>query len=370
MNREEAAEGDTEIVRGSSIYNLAIQCINLFESLQASSLTNSIGDDMEDHDDTAAALLEPLAKTFRLWINYTGAWAPAGRSFDDLLSDYEDIKGMTVDLLEMMRRNLEYREWHHFKPTHSTDLPHVVCYTPPISPESAGSSDSGSSDTNIQDEAMSCIDHSIEYLLVIAAAIRRSSVQNQKYDLISQFHSEEDLLFKKWATIYTKREWPFARRSLCEHMGTALAVRRKRLLWSAKRNVSYKPKEPVTHTVIDSAPMVEAANSVAGPSISALPRLPIRIQEVAEMAEKRKRADDLLTQFDVNKARRLIKGRQTLSMRSTGSSVKHSIVAYPPVPVFTAGDRHCPCPYCARPLESTKLRNIRYWEYVSLLHAA
>src|SRR5882757_1976028 len=79
------------------------------------------------------------------------------------------------------------------------------------------------------EDAWTATEQAIESLHFMAAAIRRSSVQSEKYILSSRFERDDELCFQEWAKLLVRREFPNARRSLCEHFGASIAVRRKRL---------------------------------------------------------------------------------------------------------------------------------------------
>lgn len=50
-----------------------------------------------------------LRNSFTLWVNFTGALAPDVDSrLDKRLQDHDDVKGMVVELLQMLFRNLEH----------------------------------------------------------------------------------------------------------------------------------------------------------------------------------------------------------------------------------------------------------------------
>lgn len=52
--------------------------------------------------------IKDMERSFNLWIDYTGALAAdVNRSLDVRLQGHQDIKGMSVELLQMLTRNLE-----------------------------------------------------------------------------------------------------------------------------------------------------------------------------------------------------------------------------------------------------------------------
>jgi hypothetical protein len=65
----------------------------------------------EEDGDHRRRSIESIRSDFEMWINYTGALAPVGRSLDDRLGTYSDIKEMIIELLEMLSWNLEHSMW-------------------------------------------------------------------------------------------------------------------------------------------------------------------------------------------------------------------------------------------------------------------
>ena len=66
-----------------------------------------------EDEDKRKAKMEVIRRDFDLWINYTGALAAVGRSLDDRLGGYTDIKDMVLELLQMLARNLQYSMHRH-----------------------------------------------------------------------------------------------------------------------------------------------------------------------------------------------------------------------------------------------------------------
>jgi hypothetical protein len=64
---------------------------------------------------------------------------------------------------------------------------------------------------------------------------------------------------------------------------------------------------------------------------------------------------DDTSKLDSVAARNYIKRGPSLSTISTGSSVRNSKINYPAIPKYLGGDKHCACPYCARPLEAERV---------------
>jgi len=81
-----------------TIYDTARICSKLFEQ------------NLETLDNGSAKFLlaEELHGRFNLWAAYIGAFAAPRASLDARLISHEDVKGMVLELLEMVQENLEW----------------------------------------------------------------------------------------------------------------------------------------------------------------------------------------------------------------------------------------------------------------------
>ncbi|UKZ52305.1 hypothetical protein TrVGV298_006080 [Trichoderma virens] len=194
---------------GNEIYDIVIECSNLFETIILFENGDHSGNQPADashlqpgkNDTTRRTRIGQLGRSFDLWINYTGALASIDRSLDNRLRDHSDIKEMVMDLLEMLHRNL--------------------CYI--------SSGNISKERQELDEEAWKATEKSVTDLHFMAAAIRRASTQSQKYVLSSTFEQNEEAYFEDYATILARRDFPNARRSLCEHLGASVAVRRQKI---------------------------------------------------------------------------------------------------------------------------------------------
>jgi hypothetical protein len=212
---------------------------------------------------------------------------------------------------------------------------------------------------DIMAEAWSGMEHATKHLLVVASAIRRSTVQSQKYDLSSKFDSKEDLLFEDLATKFVGREWPNARRSLCQQVGTAIAVRRKRLLRNRARSTPIDAsdrRQPVT-LARETVEAPQAPRVSQGPK----PPVPFRLEVLRAPESSSGRSVEAPSQLDSAVYRKNVNRGPTLSTISRGSAVQHADTVYPTLPHFHKDDQLCPCPLCIRPLKTKDLKSAEYW---------
>ena len=104
------------------IYDVIIECSNLFQDIEATA-RGSVGDctvalaDHPDlgnltdsiHNDEPISVRDYVARLNRSlehWSDYTGALALPQASLDSRLRDHHEIKGMVLELLDMITRNL------------------------------------------------------------------------------------------------------------------------------------------------------------------------------------------------------------------------------------------------------------------------
>lgn len=64
-----------------------------------------------------------LRHSFAYWIDFTGALAPKEASLDERLHEHNDVRGMVVELLEMMFKNINHsKSGCQPNPTHATTI--------------------------------------------------------------------------------------------------------------------------------------------------------------------------------------------------------------------------------------------------------
>lgn len=199
----------------------------------------------------------------------------------------------------------------------------------------------------------------------MANAIRRSSVQSQKFTLSSMPKNTEDFFFESCTLRIITNTFPHARQSICKQIATSLMLRRKTLLYRMQHeqklgtrrrplenNVSkrHAPRDPIT-------------------SLQFLPPQPESPLEHLQMSQTelhdvRTRSVDTRSHLDVSMTRQHIAKGPALSTISMGSSVRLSSREYPPQPDdFPSGAQDCQCPYCARRLSTAKLKSHpTYWQ--------
>jgi hypothetical protein len=109
----------------AAIYDITHSCLGLFEDLQGTT-DDQPGEDGEGNgdehspsakSDTAStdaiglSSIKGLHNSFIVWIHYTGALSLQSSSLDTRLRGFDQVWSMIDELLQMMLRNLEQREY-------------------------------------------------------------------------------------------------------------------------------------------------------------------------------------------------------------------------------------------------------------------
>ncbi|CAG9990474.1 unnamed protein product [Clonostachys byssicola] len=320
-----------------AIYETVTTCLELFSRFTGradSPDTYAKSEDIMDKRPTdTVKFIGDMEGSFNLWIDYTGALAAnVSRSLDVRLQGYTDIKGMCVELLQMLARNLEYLDKGDERGLNSL------------------------TNSELQNEAVKSIQEAVEELHFMASVIRRSSVRSQNYSLSSRFESDDDPYFENYVFLILSNTFPHARRSLCKQLGASIALRRKRLRWKIQHEEKLKTRQ--TPDQVNTSP--EQATPVAQSQPSRpQPSLPRQVEpRVIPPSSIGTRSN-----LDPGMARRRLKERPPLSTVSMGSSVCLSGRKYPPKPHPLPDATDCACPYCARRLSTAKLANDpRFWD--------
>jgi len=155
------------------IYKTSLSCLDRFYNLTKRANTSVVLDPGRLHVEPGAQLpfMEDMARSFNIWIDYTGAMADHSRCLDSRLRGYDDIRDMVLELLELLEMNLDYMELQ-------------------------------GSDHESEEEAMKSIREAVDELHFMANAIRRSSVQSQKFTLSSMLKNTEDFFFESCTLHY------------------------------------------------------------------------------------------------------------------------------------------------------------------------
>jgi hypothetical protein len=84
-----------------TIYASAGLCSNLLDHIL----------ERAKNESESLLLIEELRGRFNLWARYVGVFAAQRASLDARLDPHPDIKDMVIELLDMVRRNLQWGRW-------------------------------------------------------------------------------------------------------------------------------------------------------------------------------------------------------------------------------------------------------------------
>ncbi|KAK8005654.1 hypothetical protein PG990_011691 [Apiospora arundinis] len=152
-----------------------------------------------------------LRLSFNNWIDNTGALAPVVNSaLDARLQGYRDIKDMTLELLQMLSRNLRY-----LGSLHDQDL-------------------DGNTNPELLQEAIISSQYAVKELHFLARAIRKSSARTT---FSTGLGRNGDQQFENYVFLHIKQTLPQARRSLCKQLSASMRARREHLSQNRERPV-------------------------------------------------------------------------------------------------------------------------------------
>ncbi|KAJ2981442.1 hypothetical protein NUW58_g6688 [Xylaria curta] len=306
-----------------AIYDLTNKCYDAFERLVDAELIRGLHND--DNSGATPHDLPGLKNSFAFWVDHTGALAPIGASLDDRLADYVDIKEMVIQLLEMVKRNIDQR----------------VSEVERVGVDMSWKSSDW-------DHSLLSIGAALDRLHFLASAIRKASVKSiSGEDILLNFANEEEILKHLGSTIVIRRKI-LSKRAQHEEK---LAIRRTDLkptsLQVEEQGQSMEPLGP--RQLLGMQSVMEEKDT-----------LPKQLGAMTEVTQASKLNPDLALKYINQK-------RPTLSIRSSGTSTRDDSLAqrYPSLPMLSPGATHTLCPYCRKPLRSGELsgsRAVQFWE--------
>ncbi|KAF4440431.1 hypothetical protein F53441_12274 [Fusarium austroafricanum] len=319
FEKESDYESDTD--GEEAIFELVRGCLMLFSSLARQAGLPNVPEQPDatagQHFNEVTEFIADMDRSFNIWIDYTGALAAnVDRSLDARLQDCKEIKGIVVELLQMLVRNLEYLA-------------------------KAGTLDAKNQTNNVPEQGVvDSVGHTIEELHFIARVIRKSSVRSENYNLSLTSGRNDDQNFERYAFQLVRCTFPKARRSLCKQIGRSIALRRKRLLHNSLHEQKLKTRRAtLSQFKTDRSQTAPDHQSIhrhePQPISSLIPRpLPRDVMVPSNSVDTR-------SYLNVKLARRGLQARPALSNVSKGSSVRLSTRKYPSKPNFPLGATDC-----------------------------
>jgi DNA primase len=209
---------------------------------------------------------------------------------------------------------------------------------------------------SLEERAWIAARQALNDLHFMASIIRKSSVQSEIYNLSSRVTRDDDLYFEENAQLLVKRDYPNARRSLQEQLGSSISIRRKRIYQRKLHEVKHQQRRQADQDNIRPPPR-RGSTSASHPSPSqadAKPK-PLALQMLKKANDEHNNSIDTRSRFDGTAARKRLK-RSSSTSSSRGSTVRDSEIVYPDMPKFSKSDERCECPYCTKPLLVSQLR--------------
>ncbi|KAK4206460.1 hypothetical protein QBC37DRAFT_239071, partial [Rhypophila decipiens] len=310
-----------------TIYEITDACLEAFERL-----IPLVPDDRLSSQ--SRPNLRGLRDDFSFWIDYSGALASAGASLDDRLHGLDEIKGMVLELLQMLGRNL-------------LRLAHI--------------SKKGETSGDDFDRYHSATVSTLDRLHFLAKAIRKSSSKqpDAKPFEFTEFTNQDDVYFRNIAVTYVKLNCPRARPSLREHLGDTIARRRRALLVKGRHAGKLKSKRRGRSSArTDTQGQSEPAGVSHG-----YPRSAFQPSITGSKATEASKPDA--------RALRRIMKRGAFSIQSSGILQRDVLltIQYPTPPPLPHDDiKHVQCFYCLEPLPAVEIRkgisdDNKYWRH-------
>lgn len=222
------------------------------------------------------------------------------------------------------------------------------------------------------EKSWEAIAKALDRLHFLASVIRKASAKRLEEDLL-KFMSDEDIRFQDFAVSFVRKEFPKARQSLTDHIGTCIATRRRALL---RRN---RHAEKISQRRAPSAPSVEPTLhktlniEVQSPDIlQGVDRdRPQAASQAHNLPSGATRASSIRVALP---PRHILERKSQFTTASSGWGRQDNVTAseYPPSPRLRESegklsDARIPCPYCRESLsvECTKRNGKnKLWTYV------
>lgn len=331
--------GDQE----QDIYTTASACLDIFDVYLQSPRTT----------ETSRNVTTDLLGRFNLWAAYVGAFAPPKASLDARLASHDDVKGMVIELLVMIQRNIAQEiqvvSESEVKPTQSSgEDPRTTRVIENDQPVSIG---------------FDAVESAIDRLHSLAVAIRRSAARTRDHDNGVNNSIGTDAAEEICYVQTVRRRFPHASEGLVRHVGKSLHIRGKSMYYQQRHNKKTREirKEPDPKAPQDQPKPYPQGKSVDRPAMTVAQ---VRRSDHPMSETNASRID--MTELSKRVAR--MDSTSVISHISRGSSIQESgeeSFEYPRRPV-KAGAIHgmSPCSLCSEPLKLDGLTD-KVWRYVS-----
>lgn len=347
----------------TALYEMTKTCADLFENLVAVLDERVILFSAEWPFDRFVG----LRNSFAYWTDFLGVLGPKSISLDKRLEKHAEVKELVWELLAMVDRSIT-----HCKPDRPVFPPsmHVNRMANKQRTSVATLYEARSNSPEEARQMLQAIDSAIERLHFLARTIRRASHREPGKELLG-FRSRGDELFHQYAITRVKMLFPYAKKSLWEHIGGFMATRRAALLLTQQHAIGLTAKrdnESSDRTGIQAispgshqGSVSTSQNMCETPSQNRIP--------VPNFASNSKLG--LLRPSTMGKSsfKEIYHKQSTISIPSSTFSRQDSKTAleYPTPPPFKDESGKVPCTFCREPLQLSKsdLKNKKNsWTYV------
>ena len=213
---------------------------------------------------------------------------------------------------------------------------------------------------NYEDTPWMAVDTSTDMLLELGSAIRKSTIPMVITETETRYTRDDDTYFLEFAQTLVRRQLKEARRSLTDHIGHSIYIRRKRLLYVQQheeklRYPGFGPGPLASQSQNLSSVETNAVDVVVENSISSVTQHPQthRFDVPPSHTE--------LSQMNRSLLYRRIGTPGPLSGRTGMGSFRNDLqLTYPPLPEVIPGEKWCKCLYCPKLLRVADLDDA-YW---------
>ena len=362
-----------------TIYDHADACVALFNRY------------LRDTQTTSKDLAEEQCARFSIWASNVGVFASVRASLDYRLRDSPDIQRMIVELLVVIRRNIErgtyclldrFTNWFSLvklamdvkdKPILRATTTRLWSVSKALhlrnvlsKPKEAEKFSEGSSS-----ERLHLVEEVISSLQRVSSAIRKSAAQSRNLRAANFIEKDDDGCnisphLERQAIRMVQYKFNDADRSICELLGISISLRRNRFLYRRRHQAKLAskrtaPRAPSIGTTIDNQ---RDSNILPGRAMRySFSKLPPAIRALSSHKTKSQRSVALSSTIATAHDRAKFVLPQPASMVSSVSSPHDAHFDYPPAPILEIGRTEVDCPYCLEPLAVEYVKDDRRWRY-------
>lgn len=200
-------------------------------------------------------------------------------------------------------------------------------------------------------DASRAIDTAMDRLHFVAVAIRKASAKQLGHS-VTNFITDEDVVFRRDIASWVRYRFPAARRGLCQQLGDSIAIRRRMLLQTKRHAKKLAVRRVPGH--VPSSKQQETNHLKHKPAINHIAdNRAVRHSSV--LASGITKASRPNPDSPALKLLHRPKPRALTTVISTISTTQEDSFEYPPAPTASEGEPRIQCPFCFMPLERREL---------------